>query len=97
MKKGKLPKIKQLQDQTGRVLWWGDENTNDAQSSSEESRAGDIWYWVRDGKKERMGFLYWNGFCLKYHKDSSEELPPPRWTSQVKAKPGEVAICVGGK
>lgn len=99
MKKSKLPKIKQLQDQTGAVLWFGDEDNNNAIADTSSTKDGDTWYWVLHGRKTRMGFIRWDGTELKYCKEVPRRyVPTPRWWhSQVKANPGEKAICVGGK
>lgn len=96
-----LPQIKVLQDQTGRVLWYGDENCMSAPFDCSSFKDGDeLFYFYPDtGKKTRMGFLVKEQGVLKYYKESARPyVTKPRWWwSQIRAKPGETAICVGGK
>ena len=100
MKKGKIPKIKQLQDQTGRILWFGDESCHNAEFSFAQSKEGDelFYFYPETNKLEKKGFLARVNGVLSYYKESDRRfvIPPRWWHSQVRAKPGEKAVCVGG-
>jgi len=99
MRKGKLPKTKSLQIQTGAILWFGDEDTTNAEFNPSLLKDGDELFWVQGETKTRMGFIKGHGSGKHYYKESTRRyvILPRWWYSQVKATPGEVAICVGGK
>lgn len=94
-----MPKHKILEDQNGRVFWFGDESSNNAEFDSSSLQDGDDMYWVRDGTKTKMGFWVGHGAQKLYYKESDRcyVIKPRWWYTQVRAKPGEKAICVGGQ
>lgn len=100
MPKGKLPTLRILEDQNEKVYWFGDENTSDVNFDVSEIKDGDEMFWVRNGVREKMGFWVKHGNQRPiYYKESVRHLviKPRWWWSQVKPKPEDKPICVGGK
>jgi len=99
MRKGKLPKTKSLQTQTGAILWFGEEDSTNADINPSVLKDGDDVFVVRGDTKIRVGFVKGHGINKHYYEEAVRRyvILPRWWYSQVKATPGEVAICVGGK